>query len=283
MSLEKDPCCPVCGTPAPATADFSPHRLQHCTTCDLRFRPDLGPEWSEDYVAADDGYARRQELELTGREEQRRLEARRRAAWVAGHVPAGTLLEIGCAGGEFLDAAARRGFEVRGIEASPSLSARARARYHRDVDQGLAEQRLDGERHYDVICMWHVLEHVRSPAALLATAATALTPGGRLFVEVPNIASAGAQAMRAAWPQLEFDDHAVHFSAAALEAALRRSGFMALELSTVLAWEYLSARERLRPRRLAGRLHRGAMGRTLRAHHPSNGDLLRAVARSRGR
>jgi SAM-dependent methyltransferase len=271
----------VCGTPAPATGAFSPHPLRHCPTCDLRFRADIGPEWSEDYVGEADGYARRQELELTGREEQRAVEAYRRAAWVASRVPSGTLLEIGSAAGEFLDAAARRGFEARGIEASPSLSARARARYHLDVDQGLAERHLDGGRRYDVICMWHVLEHARSPADLLAAAASALAPGGWLFVEVPNIASAGARAMGAAWPQLDFEDHAVYFSPPALEAALRRSGFRALELSTILAWEYLSGRDRLRPRRLAGRVHRSVVGRTLRAHHATNGDLLRAVARSR--
>lgn len=277
--MSEDPRCPVCGTPAPVTRAFSPHRLHHCPACDLRFRPDLGPQWSEDYASAAEGYAQRNELELTGREAQRRLEARRRAEWVAGFLPSGALLEIGCAAGEFLDAAARRGFAVHGIEASPRLSALARTRYGFEVDQGLAERGLEDEPRYDVICMWHVLEHVLSPCALLRAAASALKPGGCLFLEVPNIGGAGARALGAAWPQLEFEEHAVYFSPAALESALRGGGLSALEVSTVLPWEYLSSRERLRPRRIAGRFHRGLVGRTVLARHPSNGDFLRAVAR----
>lgn len=271
--------CPVCGTPAPPDSEFGVV-LHHCPACDLRFRGDLGPEWSEDYDRAEsDGYVGRNELELLGREQQRWLEATRRAEWVAEYVPAGELLEIGCAAGEFLDTARQRGLRVRGLEASPRLSEIARSRYGLTVEQGLAEQRLEATASYDAVCMWHVLEHVRFPTGVLAAAAAVLKPDGMLFIEVPNIASAGARALGVEWPSLAFADHAVHFSPAALAAALHRGGLTAVELTTLLPWEYLSARERLRPRRIAGRLHRGLIAGTVRARHPSSGDFLRATAR----
>jgi hypothetical protein len=59
---------------------------------------------------------------------------------------------------------------------------------------------------------------------------------------------------------------------------LDRAGLRVAEMTTVLPWAYVRPRERIRPRRIAGRLHRAATGRTLRARHPLNGDLLRAVA-----
>jgi 2-polyprenyl-3-methyl-5-hydroxy-6-metoxy-1,4-benzoquinol methylase len=155
----------------------------------------------------------------------------------------------------------------------------ARERTGAPVDQGLAEERLSEERDQDVICMWHVLEHVASPVALLRAATKALKPGGSLFLEVPNISGAGARALGAGWPQLAFSDHAVYFSPQALIATLRRAGLREVEVGTVLLWEYLSPRDRLKPRHVAGRLHRNVHGRTLRTHHPTNGDLLRAVAR----
>ena len=57
-----------------------------------------------------------------------------------------------------------------------------------------------------------------------------------------------ARALGERWPQLGFVDHAVFFTPRALGEALRRSGLVAIEITTVLAWEYLGARERLVPR-----------------------------------
>ena len=271
--------CPVCGASAPETTAFAPYVLQHCPACDLRFRRDLGPEWSADYDGPDGRYFARKRGELIGREDQRSLEAERRGAWVSTVASSGRLLEIGCAAGEFLDAAGRRGFEVSGIEASPELARLARDRWQVPVDQGLAEDRLPVDPEYDVVCMWHVLEHVASPVALLRAVARALKPTGSLFLEVPNVAAAGARVLRGSWPQLEFDSHATYFSPGALRSALSRGGLETVDLATVLAWEYLSGRERLRPRRIAGRAHRALAARTLRSRHPTSGDFLRAIAR----
>jgi SAM-dependent methyltransferase len=272
--------CPICGEAAPPSSILAPRVVHHCPGCGLRFRPDLGPEWSEDYGPAEEGYAGRHKDDLLDRRAQRELEARRRAEFVTSHVRAGTLLEVGCAAGEFLDAARGHGFEVTGVEASPMLSSIARERYGVTVQQGLGEDAIGSDRRFEVICTWHVLEHSREPKQLLESVGRALAPGGLLFLEVPNIESAGARSLGHAWPQLGFEDHASFFSPGSLEVALRRTGLDPVVLTTVLTWEYLSVRERVRPRRIAGRLHRAVIGRTLRARHPSNGDLLRAVARN---
>jgi len=91
------------------------------------------------------------------------------------------VLDFGCGNGGFLIKASKYATLVEGVEVERSLKAHfKRNRLH--VYENLGEIK----RKYDVITAFHVIEHMKDPAALLAELANLLTAGGIIIIEVPN-------------------------------------------------------------------------------------------------
>jgi len=102
------------------------------------------------------------------------------------------LLDVGCGGGLLTEALVRHGAHVTGIDMAPAMIEVARLHAHEnqlatDYELCSAEQYAErvGER-FDVITCMELIEHVPSPAALLAAIARLLRPGGDLFVSTIN-------------------------------------------------------------------------------------------------
>ncbi|TFE34441.1 class I SAM-dependent methyltransferase [Frankia sp. B2] len=92
-----------------------------------------------------------------------------------------------------------------------------------DIAADLADQ-------YDVISMFHYLEHTRDPLAELDAAALALAPGRHLLLEVPNPESPAARMYRQLWPGWLIPQHQHLMPAANLAAALSERGFAVQEI-----------------------------------------------------
>ena len=80
------------------------------------------------------------------------------------------------------------------------------------------------------ITLSHVIEHLHDPIAVLRRLHAALRPGGRIWLQTPNIDSRGAERFGVAWRGLEAPRHLVMFNAASLSSALTRAGFAAAQL-----------------------------------------------------
>jgi SAM-dependent methyltransferase len=72
------------------------------------------------------------------------------------------------------------------------------------------EQRFAGE--FDLITMWHFLEHDYDPARTLAYACDLLAPGGHLVIEVPRLDSVSFRLFHERWPGLQAPQHTVLYS-----------------------------------------------------------------------
>jgi hypothetical protein len=100
----------------------------------------------------------------------------------------GGVLEVGAADGSFLAHVATR---CSGLTLA-SLEVDENTRPGRDALPGLRQYesfdavRRAGER-YEIVCLFHVLEHVFEPGEFLADCVACLAPGGRLIVEVPSL------------------------------------------------------------------------------------------------
>lgn len=103
-------------------------------------------------------------------------------------------LEVGPADGWFLEAAARRGADISGIEPDPGLAQGARARGLR-VETGFFPDDLKDCGPYDLIVFNDVLEHVPNPGDALRRTAGLLAPGGLAAINLP---SSGGALYRAA-------------------------------------------------------------------------------------
>ena len=98
----------------------------------------------------------------------------------------GSLLELGSAGGFLLEAARRRGHEVRGVELSPVAARYAKEKLGLDIYEGWLEEAPFAPASFDVAIADNVLEHTLSPRRTLRTLRRFLKPGGHLLVVVPS-------------------------------------------------------------------------------------------------
>jgi SAM-dependent methyltransferase len=251
--------------------------LDRCQDCDLIFlgrapAEDLEITYTtEDYVDAHNHFFA----------EDRALEhiAEQRIEWLSRRVAPGPLLEVGPGRGHLLAAARAAGFEPLGVEPSPELAARITAEFEVPVECGFLDEVELPRDGFDVICLYHVLEHVEGPGSMLERLAGLLAPGGLLVIEVPNIASAMAERRGERWPAVQPRElHVSHFTPRTLRGLVERSGLEVAEVDTVAPWHYLPPSLRLRPRALMGFGYRTARLRTLRDSHPSGYDNLRLLA-----
>jgi methionine biosynthesis protein MetW len=115
--------------------------------------------------------------------------------------PGSTVLDIGCSSGNLGLALERtRSCRVVGVDVDREAVAVARSRGIEAHVADLTRQRAEtvvGPRHFDVIVLADVLEHLTQPAALLAPAAGLLNPGGLVLCSFPNITHVDVQLMLA--------------------------------------------------------------------------------------
>ena len=145
----------------------------------------------------------------------------------------GRLLEIGSSWGLFLEAARRRGWQVRGIEISDTAAKWAKEKLRLEVDCGTIEDFVSrADATFDVVVAWHVIEHVQNPIAFLRIVRESLRPGGVLALRTPNIRSLPARINGWAWQWVGAPAHLSLFSTKALTLAAEKTGFSVLRSST---------------------------------------------------
>ena len=161
------------------------------------------------------------ESELEGRERT----ARRHIAIVERYQKGGRILDVGCASGLFLSEAVRRGWEGTGVEPSEVLFTQAQERLAGRADLRctiLEQANLKGG--FDALTLWDVLEHVPDPAGFLVECRNLLSPGGYLFLNVPDLGSLQARVLGSRWPLL-LPEHLNYFTRGSLRLCGQRAGF----------------------------------------------------------
>lgn len=143
----------------------------------------------------------------------------------------GVILDIGCGRGQLLHAFLVRGWKVMGTEMSERSAAHARERLGIPVQIGELASLHFPENHFDVVVLWHVLEHVRDPHGFLTETQRILRPGGVLVVGVPNFGSLEARISREKWFPLDVPRHLTHWTPDTLDAVLVKAGFHTVQHS----------------------------------------------------
>ena len=139
-------------------------------------------------------------------------------------VPLPTVLDVGCGGGEWLQVARDLGWTARGAEPDEKARERAVARGF-DVRLGSAEAWADEAGRFGAVTMSHVVEHLHDPVETLRTIHALLAPGGRLYIDTPNIDAASHALFGRHWRGLEVPRHLVIFNPRSLRRAARAAGF----------------------------------------------------------
>ncbi len=100
-----------------------------------------------------------------------------------------SLLDIGCGSGLFLKSCKDEGINGEGIDVSNTALGFAGNEFGLSVYNKRVEELISENRKYDMITLWHVLEHFLEPIEELKKIKELLTPDGILLIEVPNLKS----------------------------------------------------------------------------------------------
>nr|WP_315189497.1 class I SAM-dependent methyltransferase [uncultured Flavobacterium sp.] len=130
----------------------------------------------------------------------------------------GSILDIGAGTGEFLSVARQDGWKTIGVE--PSDKAKAIAK---NKGVSFVEQTSELESHsFDVISMWHVLEHVPDLNQQIKELKRLLKPNGTLIIAVPNFKSFDAKHYGKFWAAYDVPIHFWHFSKTAIKKLFQK-------------------------------------------------------------
>lgn len=220
--------CPVCGgaerTPVVSFDELS---FTRCGGCGLIYKhtqvPGLGHGYEEKFFLAGDAKYRR-------RWAHRVRKCRRQVDACLSFVPgAKTLLDVGCAYGYVLEAAAAAGLQATGLDFSAFAVDQCRARGFHAVEGSLTALPFP-DASFDVVMLKAVLEHVDDPLQGLREAARVLRPGGVIFVIVPDgdyfKNTLTPRTGRNFRPDARGWQHHVYFNSQSFELACRRAGLL---------------------------------------------------------
>ncbi|HEX5108578.1 MAG TPA: class I SAM-dependent methyltransferase [Vicinamibacterales bacterium] len=134
------------------------------------------------------------------------------------------MLDVGCGAGELVYLMRRDGVEASGIEPGIEFSGFARDVLRVPIQTADVEAAVVEAASQDLVTMFHALEHVPDPRGLLSVIRGWMLRGGRLVVEVPNIAS------RVQAPSHQYHyAHLHHFTGSTLAAIGEAAGLRCID------------------------------------------------------
>jgi 2-polyprenyl-3-methyl-5-hydroxy-6-metoxy-1,4-benzoquinol methylase len=221
--------CPGCGSASIGKA-IEPD-IGQCSNCRLYFR---NPRPTQAEIAR--SYNTGGTFEAWQAEEPARsMMWERRLALIQRYASSGRLLDVGTGDGRFLATAQQAGYEVTGTEVSEAGASYARQRGFEAHLGQITDLALPPES-FDLATIWHVLEHVPDPGAVLRKVHSLLSPGGILAVAVPNeenffIRRRLGMAKSSPFDPLTFggEIHLTYFRPATFRSTLRAAAFEVLE------------------------------------------------------
>src|SRR5687768_2044001 len=143
-----------------------------------------------------------------------------RAARIGAGREPGKVLDIGCGRGLLLNKLRQRGWDPQGTELSEEAATYARDRLDLPFTTETLEEAHFPDNEFDLVILWHVLEHVPDPRGTLREIGRVLKPGGTLLVAVPNFGSLEARSAGPGWFHLDVPRHLTHFTFRSLSEAL---------------------------------------------------------------
>jgi len=125
------------------------------------------------------------------------------------------LLDVGCGTGDFLKTAKDNGWKIKGVEPNSNARKIANLKNDNNVLDVDAIKQFD-DHSFDVITLWHVLEHLPNLNQEIQNLNRLLKPNGRLIIAVPNFNCYDAKYYKQFWAAYDVPRHLWHFSQKAI-------------------------------------------------------------------
>lgn len=142
----------------------------------------------------------------------------------------GKVLDIGCGNGSYLFGLKELGWDTCGVEMDKNTANAARELLGLNIYNGNFEEIDLTPGSFDVITMWHSLEHFYDPTATLKKAYSLLKPEGIIILGLPNAISFEARIFGKYWWAWEAPRHLYHFSGSTITKLLANCGFSQIKV-----------------------------------------------------
>ena len=143
-----------------------------------------------------------------------------------------SVLDIGSGTGDFLLACKQNGWSIDGVEPNNKANKETRSKTVTEISKDISE--LENKQ-YDVITMWHVLEHVPNLNEYIFILKKILKPDGVLVVAVPNHKSYDASYYKEFWAAYDVPRHLWHFSRLSIDKLFQ---FANMKVTKVLPMKF---------------------------------------------
>ena len=147
----------------------------------------------------------------------------------------GKALDIGCGVGDFLHTMEQHGWDCTGVEPSEDAKVIAKKRIKGQLLSSEEQENLP-DSSFDIITMWHVLEHVDDIRWQIQQLHRLCKPGGRIIIALPNYKSYDGQYYKAEWAAYDVPRHLNHFNKETLIKILEESGLRHVKTEK-LVWD----------------------------------------------
>ncbi len=233
--MKQPPPCPLClGLTFKPYLTAEDHTVSHetftviqCTNCKFLLTYPVPPRLSDYYLS--DGYISHADRASTVIACLYKIVRQFTLRWKHSLInkyysgPSKKLLDYGCGTGTFLEYSNQNGWSATGIEPSPVARKIAAQVSETNVVASLDET---GIADYDVITLWHVLEHVSDLNETLQLLHSKLSNAGMMFIAVPNYRSPDAMRYKQLWAAYDVPRHLWHFSQDTMQRLLTAHGFI---------------------------------------------------------
>ncbi|MGE0481759.1 MAG: class I SAM-dependent methyltransferase [Phycisphaerae bacterium] len=235
--------CPVCGSESSSEVMREAQwRLVECASCRIAYLPeypsdeaiDTAFEWTSSFATQRrerwlrNPFMRVWTLGVLWLKPSREGRALR---FIQRHAPAGRMLDVGCGDGRLLALAARRGFDVVGVESSASMVTRALRRLPPTaVRRGRLLETQFAPGSFDLVVSVSYLEHEPRPLQIARRMHELLRPGGICVHKVPNYGSWLRRILGRRWSGYRWPQHLQYFTPATLRHLLSTCGFEVVAL-----------------------------------------------------
>ncbi len=156
-------------------------------------------------------------------------------------------LDIGCGLGDLLYFVKNDGWNITGTEISSKAATQANQMLNNKILTGDILSLNLPENYYDVITIYHVIEHLINPISTLEKIKLLLKLEGIAFIETPNIGSLGAKIKGKQWSHIIPPEHITYFNISSLEYSLKAAGFTNFNVFTNSPYKIESVSKWIQP------------------------------------
>ncbi len=135
----------------------------------------------------------------------------------------GRILDYGCGTGYFLRSMKKDGWNIVGIEPNAKARELAEANTGEEIQEDITSLNMKNKK-FNVITLWHVLEHVHNLNETVATLKSMLKEKGKIIIAVPNISSMDNEIYKEDWASYDVPRHLYHFDRDSMKTLMLKHG-----------------------------------------------------------